>query len=72
MDGDPELAAGRLVDVVGELLDILGVEVRRRIRRRHVPLRLCGGRRGDRGENGGGDYLQHFHEAPLQFGKMMP
>ena len=40
--GDLELAAGGLVDVVGELLDVLGVEVAGRIGRRHVPLGLGG------------------------------
>ena len=45
MHGDLQLAAGRLVDVVGELGQVLGVEVGRRVGGRQVPLGLR--RRGD-------------------------
>ena len=44
---DLQLAAGRLVDVVGELDQVLGVEVGRRVGGRQVPLGL--------GRGGGGD-----------------
>jgi hypothetical protein len=59
--GDLELAAGGRIDLLGELLDVLGVEVAGRIRGGHVPrgLGLCGGgdadpdqRCGDRLEEG--------------------
>src|SRR6185312_16565966 len=42
---DLELAAGRLVDVVGELLDVLGVVVVRGVGGGQVPLHLRGGRK---------------------------
>src|SRR5215831_662530 len=40
MNRDLELATRCLVDVGDELIDVLGVEVGRRIGRRHVPLGL--------------------------------
>ena len=60
MYGDLELAAGASLDVGNELLDVLGVEVGRRIRGRQVPFDL----RRDRGrQRGDGERHQQHAKA---------
>ncbi len=57
MDGDLELAAGGRVDLLGELLDVLGVEVAGRVGRGHVPGGLGVGGGGTQADQGSGDQL---------------
>src|SRR6185312_344157 len=62
MQLDLELAACRLVDVVRELLQVLGVKVVRGIGSRQIPLRLrVGGKRERKREDEGGEEtMLHF------------
>jgi hypothetical protein len=62
MHGDLELAAAGLVDVGGELVDVLGVEVGGRIGRGQVPLGLGrGAAGGDEAGSRKGERTNHRH-----------
>jgi hypothetical protein len=57
MDGDLQLAAGRRLHVLGELDEILGMEIVRRVGARQVPLCLRG--RTGAGQDQGGASAGH-------------
>src|SRR5439155_25540458 len=72
VDGDLELAARRLLDVGDELHDVLGMEISRGIRGRHVPFRLRGRTEGDAKAKRYGDRMDAFHRgSPALFAKRL-
>ena len=65
MQGDRELAAGAAIDIVDELLEVLGLEGVRSISRRQVPLGLRLG--GECGCGKAGKHQSFHHSSPLCF-----
>ena len=70
MDGDLQFAAGGLIYLSGEQVDVLGVEIASRVAGRHVPFLLGADRGGNHEQRGSSCGSGKFskHDGLLEWG----